>query len=146
MQLAYFRMKGELAPTYESAQTRKYKLGRTEVIRSATAEALDWCRAMDENDVAPVRKLELLRRAVNAHSKYASMAADGRGVDRHLFGLKKCLRDGEELPALFKDPLFAHSSNWVLSTSQLTSEFFDGWVRRTFAVPADRAGLRRGRR
>jgi carnitine O-acetyltransferase len=47
MQLAYYKMKGEVAPTYESGQTRKYALGRTEVIRSATVESLAWCKAME---------------------------------------------------------------------------------------------------
>jgi carnitine O-acetyltransferase len=47
IQLAYYKMTGELAATYESAQTRKYKRGRTEVIRSATSEALEWCKAME---------------------------------------------------------------------------------------------------
>jgi len=127
MQLAYFKMAGVPAPTYESAQTRKYQRGRTEVIRSSTAEALDWCRAMESSRETNVRRLELLRRAVNAHTKYAAWAADGRGVDRHLFGLKKLLQPGEELPKLYEDPLFNHSCHWILSTSQLTSEFFDGW-------------------
>lgn len=48
MALAYYKMKGEVAPVYESAQTRKYKLGRTEVIRSATEEALAWCKSMED--------------------------------------------------------------------------------------------------
>ena len=32
--------------TYESAQTRKFQLGRTEVIRSASTESGAWARAM----------------------------------------------------------------------------------------------------
>ena len=32
--------------TYESAQTRKFQLGRTEVIRSASNESGAWARAM----------------------------------------------------------------------------------------------------
>jgi carnitine O-acetyltransferase len=48
IQLAYYKMTGELAATYESAQTRKYKRGRTETIRSATSEALEWCKAMED--------------------------------------------------------------------------------------------------
>lgn len=32
--------------TYESAQTRKYQLGRTEVIRSASNETKAWAEAM----------------------------------------------------------------------------------------------------
>lgn len=42
-------------------------------------------------------------------------------------GLKKLLKEGEQVPAIYTDPTFAKSSNWVLSTSQLTSEFFEGW-------------------
>lgn len=37
------------------------------------------------------------------------------------------LKEGEELPALYQDPTFAHSGNWILSTSQLSSEYFAGW-------------------
>ncbi|KEI42175.1 uncharacterized protein L969DRAFT_84046 [Mixia osmundae IAM 14324] len=127
MQLAYFKMTGSLAPTYESAQTRKYKLGRTEVIRSATPEALAWCKAMEDPTVSNPRRLELLRRAGAAHVKYATWAADGQGVDRHLFGLKKCLKEGEELPELYNDPSYSLSGHWILSTSQLSSELFDCW-------------------
>jgi carnitine O-acetyltransferase len=47
MQYAYYKMSGctRLAGTYESAQTRKFRRGRTEVIRSATPEALDWVKS-----------------------------------------------------------------------------------------------------
>jgi hypothetical protein len=40
---------------YESAQTRKFKRGRTEVIRSASVQSGEWARAMlDRNvDVRP---------------------------------------------------------------------------------------------
>ena len=54
-------------------------------------------------------------------------ASDGRGVDRHLFGLKKLLAPGQELPAIYKDPAYTYSSSWFLSTSQLSSEFFNGY-------------------
>jgi carnitine O-acetyltransferase len=58
---------------------------------------------------------------------YSSWAANGEGVDRHLFGLKKCLKEGEELPELYKDEAYAKSSHWEMSTSQLSSPWFDGW-------------------
>lgn len=53
MGLAYYKMEGKVAPTYESAQTRKYRLGRTEVIRSTSNEALEWYKSM-ENPAASV--------------------------------------------------------------------------------------------
>jgi len=48
-------------------------------------------------------------------------------VDRHLFRLKKCLKEGEEMPDIFKDRAFGYSSTWYLSTSQLSSEYFNGY-------------------
>lgn len=72
-------------------------------------------------------RAKLFRKAVARHLQYAAWAADGQGVDRHLFGLKKLLREGEELPEIYKDPAFARTSHWELSTSQLSSPFVDGW-------------------
>lgn len=39
-------MFGRPGVCYESAQTRKYQLGRTEVIRSASSESKEWAEAM----------------------------------------------------------------------------------------------------
>jgi carnitine O-acetyltransferase len=58
---------------------------------------------------------------------YATWAANGQGVDRHLFGLKKCVKPGEEMPELLTDEGYTKSSHWEMSTSQLSSPFFDGW-------------------
>jgi len=129
MQYAYYKMSGckNLAATYESAQTRKFRRGRTEVIRSATPEALEWVKSMECDGVSNSKRLELFRKAAAAHIKYAGWAADGQGVDRHFFGLKKVMKEGEDAPKLFSDPAFAASAHWTLSTSQLSSEFFDGW-------------------
>lgn len=114
---------------YESAQTRKYQLGRTEVIRSTSNEALAWVQAMHDTSgkVTDVERAGLFRKAVARHLQYAAWAADGQGVDRHLFGLKKLLKEGEELPSIYKDSAFSKTNHWELSTSQLSSPFFDGW-------------------
>ena len=61
------------------------------------------------------------------HLQYAAWAADGQGVDRHLFGLKKMLKAGEPLPAIYEDPAFSRTSHWELSTSNLSSPYLDGW-------------------
>jgi carnitine O-acetyltransferase len=45
-QLAFHKMFGRPGVCYESAQTRKYKLGRTEVIRSASNESKKWAESM----------------------------------------------------------------------------------------------------
>lgn len=74
-----------------------------------------------------VERAKLFRAAAARHIQYATWAADGQGVDRHMFGLKKLLRKGEEMPEVFKDEAFAYSSTWTLSTSNLTSEYLDNW-------------------
>jgi Choline/Carnitine o-acyltransferase len=45
-QLAFHKMFGRPGVAYESAQTRKYQLGRTEVIRGASNETKAWAEAM----------------------------------------------------------------------------------------------------
>jgi carnitine O-acetyltransferase len=54
-------------------------------------------------------------------------ASNGYGVDRHFLGLRLLLKPGEEKPAIFTDPLFTASCHWNLSTSQVTSEYYDGY-------------------
>lgn len=48
LQLAYYRLYGKLTATYESASTRRFRLGRVDCIRSATPEALAWVTAMSQ--------------------------------------------------------------------------------------------------
>ncbi|EFX04354.1 carnitine acetyl transferase [Grosmannia clavigera kw1407] len=132
IQLAYFKMYGKNRPTYESATTRRFQLGRTETCRSVSEESVAFCRAMagpgsDADSVDAATRQKLFRAAIDAHLEYIAAASDGKGVDRHLFGLRKLLEPGEEVPAIYADPAYAYSSKWFLSTSQLSSEFFNGY-------------------
>lgn len=127
IQLAYFKLYGRPAPTYESAQTRKFRWGRTETIRSCSVESLAFCQAMEDVTASDEERHARFQAAAKQHLSYASAAADGQGVDRHLFGLKKLLQEGEALPALYSDEAFGKTSNWQLSTSQISSEAFDCW-------------------
>jgi len=45
IQLAYYRLKGTVRATYESAQTRKFLAGRTEA-RGAAVEGGGWCTTL----------------------------------------------------------------------------------------------------
>ncbi|KAI9663066.1 MAG: Carnitine O-acetyltransferase mitochondrial [Bathelium mastoideum] len=127
IQLAYHKFYGRNRPTYESAATRKFQRGRTETCRSVSEESVAFCDAMADPNVGPDECRRLLLEAIKAHVAYISVASDGRGVDRHLFGLKKVLKEGEELPGIFKDPAYGYSSTWYISTSQLSSEYFNGY-------------------
>ena len=127
IQLAYFKMFQKPCPTYESAQTRKFKWGRTETIRSASVESKEFVQAMENYDASDEERFEKFQKATKAHLAYAAAAADGQGVDRHLFGLKKLLKDGEKVPQLYEDEAYANTSTWQLSTSQISSEKLDAW-------------------
>lgn len=127
IQLAYFKMYGKNRPTYESAATRRFQLGRTETCRTVSDDSVAWCNSMADMSLDDKARVDLFRKATNSHIEYITAASDGKGVDRHLFGLKKLLEPGQELPAIYKDPAFGYSSSWYLSTSQLSSEFFNGY-------------------
>ena len=37
------------------------------------------------------------------------------------------IKDGEEIPEIYRDPAYSRTSHWELSTSQLSSKHIDGW-------------------
>jgi len=127
IQLAYHKMYGKNRPTYESAATRRFQQGRTETTRSVSDESVAFCDAMADASVPQEQCIKHFRAALDAHVKYITDASDGRGVDRHLFGLKMCLKPGEATPTIFSDPAFGYSSTWFISSSQLSSEYFNGY-------------------
>jgi carnitine O-acetyltransferase len=127
IQLAYHKMYGKNRPTYESAAVRKFQQGRTETTRTVSDDSVAFTNAMADPSISAEECVRLFRAALTAHVKYISDASDGNGVDRHLFGLKKCLKPGEEVPAIFSDPAFSYSNHWFISSSQLSSEYFNGY-------------------
>ncbi|KAJ3356447.1 Carnitine O-acetyltransferase mitochondrial [Allomyces javanicus] len=127
LQLAYYKMYGVSKPTYESAQTRKFAYGRTETGRSVSCESVAFVKAMEDPSTTPDERVALCKKAIAYHGKYMKDASEGKGVDRHLLGLRLLVQPGEPQPSIFADPAYAGSCHWNLSTSQLTSEYFDGY-------------------
>ncbi|RDB23658.1 Carnitine O-acetyltransferase, mitochondrial [Hypsizygus marmoreus] len=132
IQLAYRRLIGNekrIGGTYEAATTRGFFKGRTEAIRVVTSESDAWVKSMDDPALGQEERKKLFAAAAKKHIGLAKDSGLGQGVDRHLFGLKKALKEGEEPPALFSDPVFQRSSYWVLSTSAIFSKHFPvyGW-------------------
>ncbi|KAG9323672.1 hypothetical protein KVV02_002968 [Mortierella alpina] len=129
LQLAYYRKHGEFVATYESAATRKYRHGRTETARSCSIESKAFCEMMDNPDVGLKERAAACRAAVARHAQYTAWAVDGQAVDRHLLGLRLIRQAEESVPTLFTDPVFARTSRWRLSTSQISDDCFIayGW-------------------
>ncbi|KAA1120782.1 Carnitine O-acetyltransferase mitochondrial [Puccinia graminis f. sp. tritici] len=126
-QLGYYKLFGRVPVTWEPSHTRKFKLGRTEVIRSCSIEALEWCKAMEDDGADWNARLEKFKIAVKAHLSYSQQASQGQAVDRHLLGLRLSLKPGEEIPALFRDPVYKESTSWTVATSPMPSENFNGF-------------------
>jgi carnitine O-acetyltransferase len=135
MQLATYRLWGELGGTYEATQVRPFLHGRTETTRTVSPQSHAFVKRMGlvphwiENKDEKIReeKILLLRNAVETHVKYMSSAAKGMGVDRHLLGLQFLVKEGEISPDLFSHPLFLRSKTWRVSTSNLSHPQFENW-------------------
>lgn len=127
IQLAYYKFYGKNRPTYESAATRRFQEGRTETCRSVSDESVAFCKAMAHPLATDEECRDLFRKALDAHVRYITEASNGKGVDRHLFGLKKLIKEGEEIPEIYRDPAYKYSSTWYVSSSQLSSEYFNGY-------------------
>ncbi|KAK7872854.1 hypothetical protein R5R35_006725 [Gryllus longicercus] len=123
LQLAYYRMHGKPAATYETATTRAFYNGRTETLRTCTMEVVDWVTAMLDTHRSAADKKALLKRAIQRHDQLMTEAKGNAGCDRHLFGLY-CLavEEGLPIPDFYSQPAYLKSGgggNFILSTSLL---------------------------
>lgn len=74
-----------------------------------------------------VNQFQLLKQATEFHVRYMRDAKLGKGVDRHLFGLRMLYEQfGDELgitkkPPIFQDKGYSVSGYWKISTSHCGS-------------------------
>uniref|UniRef100_A0A1I8B1B2 Choline O-acetyltransferase n=1 Tax=Meloidogyne hapla TaxID=6305 RepID=A0A1I8B1B2_MELHA len=104
MQLAHFKLHGYLVNSYESATMRRFRFGRVDNIRAATPEALNWVKAMcNQNE---------------------GKNLNGNGIDNHLCALEVLSREEfglENLPEIFRDEIWKEMIRFPLSTSQVST-------------------------
>ncbi|XP_017085173.2 LOW QUALITY PROTEIN: carnitine O-acetyltransferase [Drosophila eugracilis] len=124
LQLAFFKLHNEPAAQYESAHLRIFDGGRTETIRSCSNQSLAFCLAMQDPSSSVQDQANKLREAVICHQMYAKLALQGRGVDRHLFGLQLMAKEnGLPIPEFFDSPGYVKSSHFRVSTSQVATKY-----------------------
>ncbi|KAM6897401.1 choline O-acetyltransferase b [Xenentodon cancila] len=129
LQLAFYKCRGRLVSTYESASLRRFQEGRVDNIRSTTAEALAFVNSMtdERGTFTDEEKMKRLRDAVNAQTNYTIAAITGMGIDNHLLGLLRISKElNMEMPEIFCDETYLTSNHFILSTSQVptTVEMF----------------------
>lgn len=76
---------------------------------------------MSNPKATPQQKHDALRKAIQAHKDYAIDVINGRGVDRHLFGLKILAQTNNmAVPEIFTDKSYKKSTYFQLSTSNVS--------------------------
>eukprot|EP01138_Halocafeteria_seosinensis_P013724 gb/GECG01014015.1/.p1 GENE.gb/GECG01014015.1/~~gb/GECG01014015.1/.p1 ORF type:complete len:658 (+),score=72.15 gb/GECG01014015.1/:1-1974(+) len=142
IQLAYFRLHGEVASTYESGHTRFFYHGRTETIRSCSVESTEWVNLMTNDKASDKERFDALKKAIESHKNYGKDAILGQGIDRHLMGLYIVseMNGIRPVPSLFTDKGFNVSKEYKLSTSNISmqsSPMFGGF----FTIHEDGYGV-----
>ncbi|XP_069173979.1 choline O-acetyltransferase [Procambarus clarkii] len=134
LQLAFFRNHGQLTSTYESASTRRFRLGRVDCIRANTPQVLAWCEAMVIN--APFAdRLAKYETAIKLQTDIMVNNILGRGVDIHLLGLREMGKEmGLPTPEIFSHRSYQVSNHFRLSTSQVPT-LSDSWMGYGPVVP-----------
>ncbi|XP_035001889.2 choline O-acetyltransferase [Hippoglossus stenolepis] len=129
LQLAFYKCRGRLVSTYESASIRRFQEGRVDNIRSATPEVLAFVKSMTDERVtfSDSEKMKRLRDAIKAQTNYTIAAITGMAIDNHFLGLLRISREmNMEKPEIFCDETYVASNHFILSTSQVptTVEMF----------------------
>ena len=87
-------------------------------MRSTTVAAKTLCEAFTRQDASKEEKINALREAVQNHSALVREAANGKGVDRHLYALK-CIaeKNSMKVPDFFSSEAWKTLNHTIISTS-----------------------------
>ncbi len=85
LQLAQYRVFGNLQSTYESVAMRDYKNGRTECNRPLSIQMKQFVEYYDSGKSVYIKKY--LQQALDVHCSQLHHLRSGEGMERHLFGM-----------------------------------------------------------
>lgn len=103
IQLAAYEHFGYQVAGWETVSLRSFYRGRVEITQTAVP-ALTAFNASSKLPLADRRKF--LFEAAKAHANLVTSSSRGRGYSRHLSTLQYELRDRENLPAFFTNPVY----------------------------------------
>lgn len=89
LQAAYYRVYAQVRSGFEPVQMRHYLHGRTDVVRTTTAEAATFARLFSDEQASNADKMEAMHRATDAHVAISKDCAQGRSHHRHLYVLQQ---------------------------------------------------------
>ncbi|KAJ3221036.1 Carnitine O-acetyltransferase mitochondrial [Clydaea vesicula] len=109
LQVAWLRLHKEPTAVYETSSTRAFLHGRTETGRSLSNESLEFAKSFGNDDILYDEQRKLFRNAIQKHLETMKLCAAGKGIDRHLLGLRCMLQGDEAKDSLFSDEAFVKS-------------------------------------
>ncbi|KAL3268433.1 hypothetical protein HHI36_007544 [Cryptolaemus montrouzieri] len=119
LQFAYLKTHDKFVPQQERGTTRKFYLGRNDIIRPCTCEAIHFLKGTSNPLYFLNEKFYALRYACEIHQQLAEDVMDGKGADCHLFGLMMAAKEtGKHLPKLFQYSAYQKSSDFRIYASQ----------------------------
>lgn len=127
--MAQQKVFGSLKSVYEPVAMRMYYEGRTESARSVSQEKKQFAEAF-YNETKPMSKAklrELFVEAAEAHSDRIVQCQNGKGLERHLFGLQKMALNPEEGAKFFSAKALSLLSEDFISTTGLPYELIESF-------------------
>ncbi|KAK1689375.1 beta-ketoacyl synthase domain-containing protein [Colletotrichum godetiae] len=105
--LANYYYYGYNAQSWEAVSMSHYHKGRPDIVQVNTPITANFCIVADDESVPARKRFELMVEAANARNQVIKEAfTAGRCYQRTLRALELCAEEGEEVPALFKNPLY----------------------------------------
>lgn len=89
LQAAYHHTYGQIRSGFEPVQMRQYLHGRTDVVRTTTAEAAAFARIFSDDGAGAAEKVAAMHRATEAHVALSRDCAKGLSHHRHLYVLQQ---------------------------------------------------------
>ncbi|KAG9250059.1 uncharacterized protein F5Z01DRAFT_731189 [Emericellopsis atlantica] len=104
--LANYYYYGYNAQSWEAISMSHYHKGRPDIVQVNTPITANFCTVADDESLPARERFDLMVQAANARNQTIKDAFNGRCYQRTLRALELCAEEGEELPDLFKNPLY----------------------------------------
>lgn len=104
--LANYYFYGYNARSWEAISMSHYHKGRPDIVQVNTPVTAHFCTIADDDSLPLSTRFQLMVEAAHDRNKTIKEALTGHRYQRTLRALELCAEEGEDLPALFKNPLY----------------------------------------
>ena len=127
---SYYLLYGSFVTAYESVNTKHYNHGRTEAGRTLSREICEYAKKFADASISNAEKLDLLQKSLQRQRTIIKRCQCGKGVDRHLSGLKYMLAYDPKLHRR-RSVVSSETGQWLSNTKMETPEIFKSAAYKT---------------